>query len=193
MAVYLIRAGMTGPVKIGLADDPIGRTRNLQVAHAEVLHLLRVWNGGPLEEKLLHNFFSASHIRGEWFEFSEQMLGDVGLSRMTDTEVRRLAKRIPEEKTIKPLSPEMSWRDFKLAKFEAELDERCKAVVKRIRLQRGLSAKIMRGLGLTSRSAISQWVRVPPERVLEVEKITGIPCHELRPDLYDAPKNGSLQ
>lgn len=38
-----------------------------------------------------------------------------------------------------------------------------------------------------SPSAISQWNRVPAERVLEIEHITGLPRHELRPDLYPAP------
>lgn len=32
--------------------------------------------------------------------------------------------------------------------------------------------------------AISQWKRVPAERVHDVERATGIPRHELRPDLY---------
>lgn len=35
-----------------------------------------------------------------------------------------------------------------------------------------------------SRAAISQWTRVPVNRVLEVEKITGISRHTLRPDIY---------
>jgi DNA-binding transcriptional regulator YdaS (Cro superfamily) len=35
-----------------------------------------------------------------------------------------------------------------------------------------------------SHGAVSQWVQVPVERVLEVERITGIPRHELRPDIY---------
>ncbi len=38
-------------------------------------------------------------------------------------------------------------------------------------------------LGIT-RSAVSQWQEVPVERVLEVEKLTGVPRHELRPDIY---------
>lgn len=38
-------------------------------------------------------------------------------------------------------------------------------------------------LGLTP-GAISQWDRVPPTRVLDVERITGISRHVLRPDLY---------
>lgn len=32
--------------------------------------------------------------------------------------------------------------------------------------------------------AVSQWKRVPAERVLEVERATGISRHTLRPDLY---------
>ena len=32
--------------------------------------------------------------------------------------------------------------------------------------------------------AISQWDEVPPLRVLAVERLSGIPRHELRPDLY---------
>lgn len=32
--------------------------------------------------------------------------------------------------------------------------------------------------------AIQQWDRVPVHRVLDVERITGIPRHELRPDIY---------
>lgn len=35
--------------------------------------------------------------------------------------------------------------------------------------------------------AISQWDEVPPLKVPAVERATGIPRHELRPDLYDDP------
>jgi DNA-binding transcriptional regulator YdaS (Cro superfamily) len=38
-----------------------------------------------------------------------------------------------------------------------------------------------------SPQAISQWQRVPAERVLAVEGVSGVPAHELRPDLYRAP------
>ena len=40
-----------------------------------------------------------------------------------------------------------------------------------------------RGLGVSSQ-AISQWDRVPAERVLEVERLSGVPRTALRPDLY---------
>lgn len=37
-----------------------------------------------------------------------------------------------------------------------------------------------------SPSAVSMWDRVPAERVLDVERITGVSRHDLRPDLYPA-------
>lgn len=51
----------------------------------------------------------------------------------------------------------------------------------------GRMAKVARGLGIT-RAAVWQWRRVPAQRVLEVERITGIPRYELRPDLYPPPQ-----
>lgn len=45
-------------------------------------------------------------------------------------------------------------------------------------------------LGITAQ-AISQWTRVPVERVLDVERITGVSRTELRPDIYP-PQSSSL-
>lgn len=39
-----------------------------------------------------------------------------------------------------------------------------------------------------SGQAVSQWRRVPAERVLDVEKLSGVPRHELRPDIYPPPE-----
>jgi DNA-binding XRE family transcriptional regulator len=78
-AVYLIRAGATGPVKIGKADDPQRRLYELQTAHWDELCLLRAWVGGEPEEAALHVRFAELHIRGDWFSFSRAMLGDIGL------------------------------------------------------------------------------------------------------------------
>lgn len=38
-------------------------------------------------------------------------------------------------------------------------------------------------LGITNQ-AVSKWQRVPPERVLEVERLTGVSRYDLRPDIY---------
>ncbi len=55
-------------------------------------------------------------------------------------------------------------------------------------LERALSvaggvSSLARLIGV-SQPAISGWKRIPPDRVLVVEQITGIPRTELRPDLY---------
>lgn len=39
-------------------------------------------------------------------------------------------------------------------------------------------------LGKITPQAVSQWRRVPAERVIDVEKATGVSRHELRPDIY---------
>lgn len=42
---------------------------------------------------------------------------------------------------------------------------------------------LSRALGISSQ-AIPQWRQVPPNRVLEIERITGVSRHELRPDVF---------
>lgn len=41
--------------------------------------------------------------------------------------------------------------------------------------------------------ALSQWERVPHLRVLDVERLTGVPRHELRPDIYPPPERTSYK
>ena len=49
--------------------------------------------------------------------------------------------------------------------------------------QRGLRLRIARELQITH-GAVSNWRRVPAERVLDVERISGISRHVLRPDVF---------
>ena len=51
---------------------------------------------------------------------------------------------------------------------------------------RGLKSRLARELGVTY-SAVSQWRVVPALRVIEVERVTGISRHVLRPDIYPLP------
>lgn len=37
-----------------------------------------------------------------------------------------------------------------------------------------------------SKQAVAQWDKVPPLRVLDVERASGVSRHDLRPDLYPA-------
>lgn len=48
----------------------------------------------------------------------------------------------------------------------------------------GGTAALARALRKITSQAISQWRRVPAERVLEVERATSVSRHELRPDIY---------
>lgn len=54
----------------------------------------------------------------------------------------------------------------------------------RIRETRGLISKIAREIEVTP-GAVSQWRTIPAEYVVKVESVTGIPRHELRPDLFE--------
>jgi DNA-binding transcriptional regulator YdaS (Cro superfamily) len=53
----------------------------------------------------------------------------------------------------------------------------------RAKVAAGNAATLAHKLGITPQ-ALSQWEVVPALRVLEVERITGIPRHELRPDMH---------
>lgn len=44
---------------------------------------------------------------------------------------------------------------------------------------------LARALGI-KHTALYSWTRVPAERVLDIERITGISRHELRPDIFGA-------
>ena len=55
-----------------------------------------------------------------------------------------------------------------------------------IRAERGMLSKVAYGLGLT-RAAVVRWEQVPAERVVDIERITGIPREALRPDLFRRP------
>jgi hypothetical protein len=71
--VYFIRAGVDGPVKIGIAREPLKRLRDLQVANPVELRLLAVTDGGRAAEVMLHRTFRESRVRGEWFEMSSRL------------------------------------------------------------------------------------------------------------------------
>lgn len=54
--------------------------------------------------------------------------------------------------------------------------------------ERGMTQMELARILDVDKSAVSRWARgrVPAERVVEIERMTGIPRSELRPDLYAA-------
>lgn len=51
----------------------------------------------------------------------------------------------------------------------------------------GGQSELARRLGLKSQGTVSGWLaagRVPAERVIAIEAESGVPRHELRPDIY---------
>jgi len=52
--------------------------------------------------------------------------------------------------------------------------------------QRGIRLVALATSANVHKATVTRWMqqRIPAERVIEVERITGIPRHELRPDLY---------
>ena len=65
------------------------------------------------------------------------------------------------------------------------MSDRTEALKRAIEAVGGLSG-LAKPLGITEQ-AVSQWDEVPPLRVLAVEQVSGVPRHELRPDLYPEP------
>lgn len=73
MPVYFVRAGESGPVKVGYVQAGRSVERRLvelQVGNHEQLHLLALSNGGPATERKLHRALAWSRVRGEWFKWS---------------------------------------------------------------------------------------------------------------------------
>jgi hypothetical protein len=78
MPVYLIRSGSDGLVKIGFSKTVHKRLTKMQVGSPDKLTVLRILDGGKELEAALHARFKSYRVRGEWFTFSEDMLGDLG-------------------------------------------------------------------------------------------------------------------
>jgi DNA-binding transcriptional regulator YdaS (Cro superfamily) len=68
-------------------------------------------------------------------------------------------------------------------------------IMERIIKAAGGQSELARQLDIRQQS-VYEWVlrgRVPAERVLEVERITGVSRHEIRPDLYPLERVASAR
>lgn len=113
MAIYFLRAGKDGPVKIGWAKTVDARRKNLQTANHETLSVIRkIDDGDQRQEKRLHWHFRDAHVSGEWFRFDPEMLA-VDPAGLPDKPVGRPAKDVRNPWDGKPaMSPAelRAWR-----------------------------------------------------------------------------------
>jgi hypothetical protein len=156
MTIYFIQAGKDGPIKIGWSVEPERRLQDLQCAHYETLHIVRLMDAEKPSERLIHQMLQQYHIRGEWFRSVKEVI------------------EIPPPLVNKPVvSPVVNGPVSAPGQAHAEAKRRV-----------GGSAALGRLLGLT-RQAVNQWSdKVPVLYVLEIERITGVSKHDLRPDIY---------
>jgi len=54
-------------------------------------------------------------------------------------------------------------------------------------IERAGSVKALADAAGVKPQAISQWRRIPSDRVVRISEATGMSRHELRPDLYEQP------
>lgn len=93
MAVYMIRAGVIGLVKIGFGYDPTSRLRSIQPPTPAWTWIMRLFEGGRPEERALHERFRLHRQTGEWFRFHQDMLGDLGLRELPIPRVKHNGPR----------------------------------------------------------------------------------------------------
>lgn len=170
MAIYWLKAGDAGLVKVGLTDNVAKRIASLQTGCPYPMVLLRQEPGDRAVEDALHRHYRAKHARAEWFVLDA---ADVAVA-LADVMLPK-----PQPKRVKP-APQAGRRSVKLST--------CPGIAL-LRAKRGALAQVSRALGMTT-SAPCLWAQVPGEYVVKIEAATGIPREQLRPDLYAPRVNG---
>lgn len=74
MTLYLIRAGETGPVRMGWSVAPEVQCHQMQSYHWEKLEIIRQFDCARDGLKWFQDEFQLQWIRGNWFEFTPTML-----------------------------------------------------------------------------------------------------------------------
>ena len=83
--VYFIQSERGGLIKIGFAQSPKARLRDLQIGCPVRLRILATVPGGCAEENALHFRFERARAHGEWFKPVQELLDHI----------RELMPRVP--------------------------------------------------------------------------------------------------
>lgn len=91
LMVYFIQSGKNGPIKIGYSGEKNFKTRfiNLQIGNPEELTCLGLIPGTKDLESHLHHRFVSCHVRGEWYENHEYLVGLIEKLKSTNPKSHR--------------------------------------------------------------------------------------------------------
>ena len=84
MHLYIIQSDITGAIKVGRANDPYKRVKQLQTGAAHELKIIKIFKNEGAKEKQIHKLLTShgQHLTGEWFNwdclryFPDGMLSD---------------------------------------------------------------------------------------------------------------------
>lgn len=121
--VYFIQAGdASGPIKIGVTNDPASRLSSLQTSCAEPLTLLRACPGSYEIEADLHVHFAAERLRGEWFLPTIDLMaianGDAPIERVRSIRKEQVPSVLQPRRRERRVSPLTAMRTLHPGRWE---------------------------------------------------------------------------
>lgn len=84
--IYFIKNVVTGNFKIGFANNPRKRLKDLQTGSADKLVLIKILEGDQWREATLHEQFAPHRLDGEWFSPSEEIMNFISGKAMNSLE-----------------------------------------------------------------------------------------------------------
>lgn len=72
--IYFIQTSDNRYIKIGTAEDPIKRLAGIQTSMPYKIRLIGVMLGDYALERVLHDKFRNTRVRGEWFQTTRQLV-----------------------------------------------------------------------------------------------------------------------
>ncbi len=180
--VYFMRpVGMVSPIKIGFSIHLRERYNQLSVWSPYPLEIIATIPGDLTLETAFHERFAKSHYHHEWFHGHVDLIkGIADLQRgVPYTEAFDLSVREGSIRRGIPYKPSSTRRSRRNARLDQLLGVT------------GGATGLANALGGITSQAIAQWKKVPANRVLRVEAISGISRHELRPDIYPPPEEAA--
>jgi hypothetical protein len=164
MSGFVYAVECAGRVKLGFSEDPGKRFNKIASDAPFPCDLLGYWPASRADELALHAKFKKIRVHGEWFAVTEDLLSTIS------------AKVIPMDKSQ--------------VRFRIGDDDTILAVWRKTQKQ---NAKVIsKAMGI-NQSTWSRWergtLRVPAERVPKLSMLTGIPRHELRPDIFPVERD----